>query len=113
MTTHKNKFERTVVPAMKKLKFLSWILAFSLVLYGLFPGAPVLAAETDISVDDLHFPDAVFREWILDPSNLSGAGEDGVLTQQELASIETIFLPTTKGTISSLEGFSILQISGS
>ncbi len=89
---------------MKKLKFLSWILAFSLVLYGLFPGAPVLAAETDISVDALHFPDAVFREWILDPSNLSGAGEDGVLTQQELASIETIFLPTTKGTISSLEG---------
>ena len=43
-----------------------------------------------IDVDEEHFPDDVFRGWILDPANLNGAGSDGVLTAEELEGITEI-----------------------
>lgn len=41
-------------------------------------------AEDGITVDENHFPDPVFRQWILDEKNLNGAGADGVLTAEEI-----------------------------
>ena len=43
-----------------------------------------------VTVDEEHFPDAVFRAWILDPANLNGAGSDAVLTAEELEGITAI-----------------------
>ncbi len=46
----------------------------------------------DIAVDEEHFPDEVFRRWILNPSNLNGAGSDGILTEEEINNIDTILI---------------------
>lgn len=44
----------------------------------------------DIMVDQQTFPDDKFRAWILDGTNLNGAGADGILTAEELANIREI-----------------------
>ncbi len=44
-----------------------------------------------VTVDEEHFPDAVFRAWILDPANLNGAGSDAVLTAEELEGITVTY----------------------
>lgn len=46
--------------------------------------------EERIQIDSLKFPDEVFRNWLLNPANLNGAGVDGALTRQELAQITHI-----------------------
>lgn len=59
-------------------------------------------AEDGITVDENHFPDPVFRQWILDEKNLNGAGADGVLTAEEIQGITEIQV-SNQG-IASLEG---------
>ena len=59
-------------------------------------------AEDGITVDENHFPDPVFRQWILDEKNLNGAGADGVLTAEEVQGITEIQV-SNQG-IASLEG---------
>ena len=44
----------------------------------------------DIVVNEETFPDLTFRNWILDGKNINGAGADGILTEEELASITQI-----------------------
>lgn len=61
--------------------------------------------QADISVDQQVFPDEAFRAWILDGSNLNGAGADGVLTAEELANIREINV-SSKG-IKSLKGIEV------
>lgn len=61
----------------------------------------------DVSVDAVNFPDEEFRNWILDEKNLGGAGEDGVLSEDEISSITEINLSSASGgKIESLEGIS-------
>lgn len=46
--------------------------------------------SADLSITEDVFPDPIFRQWLMDPSNLNGAGADGVFTQAELA----VFFPS-------------------
>lgn len=74
--------------------------------------APAAFAEqrggnNDVNVDALNFPDEEFRNWILDGKNLGSAGEDGVLSEDEILSITEINLSSASGgNIVSLEGIS-------
>ena len=74
--------------------------------------APAAFAEQrggsqNVSVDALNFPDEAFRSWILDKSNLGGAGADGVLSEDEILSITEMNLSSaSSGRITSLEGIS-------
>lgn len=80
---------------MKKFRIFSLLLcALALCLL------PVKAygAEGDIPVDAEHFPDPIFRQAILD----EGFGQDGVLTQEELATVDGI----------GLAGFGISDLTG-
>ena len=54
-----------------------------------FAGGPVRAADT-VPVDEAHFPDPLFRQWVLDEANLNGAGADGLLTPEETEQITEI-----------------------
>jgi uncharacterized repeat protein (TIGR02543 family) len=56
----------------------------------------------DIEVNAVNFPDEAFRNWILNPSNLSGYGSDGLLTAEERNKITEIDL--TEQNISNLTG---------
>lgn len=78
--------------------FLSVLLCAGL----LFSAAATAQAEDGIAVDENHFPDPVFRQWILDEKNLNGAGADGVLTSEEVQGITEIQV-SNQG-IASLEG---------
>lgn len=65
------------------------------------------AESGDVAVNEENFPDATFRNWILDSANLGGAGSDGVLTEEEIGGIDTIYvLPADGQRIKSLEGIS-------
>lgn len=74
--------------------------------------APAAFAEQrggnkDVNVDAVNFPDEEFRSWILDGKNLGSAGEDGVLSEDEILSITEINLSSASGgNIESLEGIS-------
>lgn len=54
-----------------------------------FAGGPVRAADS-VPVDEAHFPDPLFRQWVLDEANLNGAGADGLLTPEEAEQITEI-----------------------
>lgn len=43
-----------------------------------------------VEVNEVNFPDRVFREWILNSSNLSGTGSDCFLSEEELSNIKNI-----------------------
>lgn len=62
---------------------------------------PAHAAD-GIPVDQNHFPDPVFRQWLLNEANIGGAGADGVLTPEELQSVTEIRVPAME--ITSLQG---------
>ena len=66
--------------------------------------AEIDGQTADIAVDEAHFPDAVFREWLLNPSNINGAGSDGILTAEELSSVASLYITTSGGLIKSLVG---------
>lgn len=72
-----------------------------------FSAAATARAEDGISVDENHFPDPVFRQWILDETNLNGAGADGVLTAEEIQGITE--LQVSKLGIASLEGIGVFS----
>lgn len=72
-----------------------------------FSAAATARAEDGISVDENHFPDPVFRQWILDETNLNGAGADGVLTAEEIQEITEI--QVSKLGIASLEGIGVFS----
>lgn len=61
--------------------------------------------SADLSITEDVFPDPIFRQWLMDPSNLNGAGADGVFTQAELADILSINVSNLG--ISSLEGIEV------
>lgn len=73
----------------------------------------VFALETeredsaDLSITEDVFPDPIFRQWLTDPSNLNGAGADGIFTQAELADILSINVSSLG--ISSLEGIEVFH----
>ncbi len=48
------------------------------------------ARQGDVVVNEETFPDLTFRNWILDGKNINGAGADGILTEEELASVTQI-----------------------
>lgn len=64
--------------------------------------AGAFALEQAVAVTETNFPDQIFRGWLLDKSNLNGAGADGLLTGEELASITAMDL--SRRDIQSLEG---------
>ena len=72
-----------------------------------FSAAATARAEDGISVDENHFPDPVFCQWILDETNLNGAGADGVLTAEEIQGITEI--QVSKLGIASLEGIGVFS----
>ena len=61
--------------------------------------------SADLSITEDVFPDPIFRQWLMDPSNLNGAGADGSFTQAELADILSINVSNLG--ISSLEGIEV------
>lgn len=56
-----------------------------------------IAARSGVEINEINFPDRVFREWLRDPANISGAGSDGILTAQELESVKDITYRGTAG----------------
>ena len=64
--------------------------------------AGAFALDQAVAVTETNFPDQIFRSWLLDKSNLNGAGADGLLTGEELASITVMDL--SRRDIQSLEG---------
>ena len=83
------------------MKRLYSLLFTGLLCAALAAGIPVRGAE-GVPVDQYHFPDPVFRQWLLDAANIGGAGADGVLTSEELLAVTEIRVPA-KG-IASLQG---------
>lgn len=59
-------------------------------------------ATGDVAINDIHFPDLNFRNWLLNVNNINGYGADGVLTSSELANI--IEIDVMSQNIKSLEG---------
>ena len=59
-------------------------------------GPAALAMELPLSggvaIDASAFPDNTFRAWLLDGRNLNGAGADSLLTEEELAAIQSLDL---------------------
>ena len=64
--------------------------------------AGAFALDQAVAVTETNFPDQIFRSWLLNKSNLNGAGADGLLTGEELASITVMDL--SRRDIQSLEG---------
>lgn len=87
-------------PMRTLLKTLCVTLALALAALALPAGA--FALEQAVAVTETNFPDQIFRNWLLDKSNLNGAGADGLLTGEELASITAMDL--SRRDIQSLEG---------
>lgn len=46
--------------------------------------------ENGVEINETNFPDAVFRAWLQDASNIDGAGSDGFLSAEELNNIQDI-----------------------
>lgn len=62
-------------------------------------------SQGDVEINSENFPDEVFRQWLLDPENLQGAGSDGVLTEEELMSTTSIqYRGQTNAMIADLKG---------
>ncbi len=49
-----------------------------------------------IEINETNFPDENFREWLTNPENINGYGEDGLLTPDEIAEITTIDVKSVK-----------------
>ncbi len=65
----------------------------------------------DIAVDEAHFPDEAFQNWILNPSNLNGFGSDGILTFEERNNITEMNLSDQNiGDLTGIEYFPSLSI---
>lgn len=65
----------------------------------------------DIAVDEAHFPDEAFQNWILNPSNLNGFGSDGILTFEERNHITEMNLSDQNiGDLTGIEYFPSLSI---
>ena len=60
------------------------------------------AAAQSVAVNEQNFPDAAFRAWILNPANLNGAGQDGLLTADELQAVTA--MDVSNQGIASLKG---------
>lgn len=83
---------------MKKhtIRFLAALLCAAVL-----SAVPAYAAD-GIPVDQEHFPDPVFRQWLLNETNIGGVGADGFLTSEELQSVTEIQVSSTG--ITSLQG---------
>lgn len=55
------------------------------------------AYSGDIYIDSDNFPDIVFRNWLLSPQNLNGAGADGILTPDEIQGVTQIYIDRNNG----------------
>ena len=75
---------------MKRTAFLLLSAIFCVLV---FAGGPVRAADA-VPIDEAHFPDPLFRQWLLDGANLNGAGTDGLLTPEEIEGITEIHVPS-------------------
>ena len=66
---------------------------------------------TGITIDATNFPDENFRNWLLDAANISGYGQDAVLTDEEIADIKKIDVDE-KGikTLKGIEHFTALEV---
>lgn len=69
-----------------------------------FVGGPVRAADA-VPIDEAHFPDPLFRQWLLNEANLNGAGADGLLTPEEIEGITEIHVPSMG--LTSLKGIEV------
>lgn len=65
----------------------------------------VTLAEGDVAVDEAHFPDAAFREYV----NTNFAGGDGVLTQAEMDSVTAVYVPKGTVDVTGMEHFANLE----
>ena len=48
--------------------------------------------EQPISINETNFPDVNFRKWLTNSNNLNGSGADGIFTNDEIATIEEIYI---------------------
>lgn len=87
-----------------KRKILSLLLAAFMVISLLPMGAqPIFALLPEgIPINEASFPDANFRAWLQDSTNINGAGSDDILTPTEIAAITSINV--SNKSISNLEG---------
>ncbi|MDO5747456.1 MAG: hypothetical protein Q4P66_07360, partial [Actinomycetaceae bacterium] len=81
---------------------LAFAAVLSLVLIGSIGIGTSYADDGDIEINEVNFPDENFREFLLDPKNISGAGQDGVLTLAERNQITSLKI-SSKG-LTSLKG---------
>ena len=91
-----------------KRRYIAAVLASTLlVLPAAGPAAQALGLPlaNGVTIDASTFPDAVFRSWLLDGRNLSGAGADSLLTADELAAIQSLDLSGLG--IADLEGIQV------
>ena len=80
-------------------KLLSILLALALLASGPASAAGSLTARPALSgtaaaveINEMNFPDPVFRAWLTRPDQLGGAGADGQLTPSELAAVTELDL---------------------
>ena len=64
----------------------------------LFALLPITNAGADVEINEQNFPNTIFRNWVLKQSY----GEDGVLTDEEIADVREIWVDSKK--IKSLKG---------
>lgn len=69
-----------------------------------FVGGPVRASDA-VPIDEAHFPDPLFRQWLLNEANLNGVGADGLLTPEEIEGITEIHVPSMG--LTSLKGIEV------
>lgn len=86
---------------------LALLLAVSLLGQIIPASAAATAPDGSVAIEAANFPDAQFRQWLLNPANVNGYGADGVFTPEELAQITAINVSGTG--ISSLEGISVFH----
>ena len=67
-------------------------------LLSLFALLPIITAGADVEINEQNFPNSIFRKWVLEQSY----GEDGVLTDEEIANVREIWVDSKK--IKSLQG---------
>ena len=99
----------------KKVKQLSVFCLSALVAAHTF--MPVTFAQSvrgDVPINELTFPDPVFRAWVSSPQNLGGVGSDGFLSAQELAGIQKLYFPRNSGaqasSLKGIEHFTALEV---
>ena len=51
----------------------------------------VSGAKAQVAINATNFPDANFRNWLLDSENINGYGADGVLSDSEIANIKEMY----------------------